>query len=400
MGMKQRLMAQAAAARNNETSGEKEDIDEQEIDGSDDALWKIQENILKGDDLTADLDLTYKPAPTTEDETRKEQDGEISSNRFKWQTSLDNQFVFDFKTASPRENLCKIDWATELKGVQRSEAGAEGVFFAETNTGALVVKGSRSIAPEMFSCILGIQLGVYCPRWRLISNGSSEGRKMMKALNSMDPSGRIQTSIGNQTHILLKGFLPGKNFGSIGEQRALAIFGAEGRTSENGKKRLRELGRILALDVICNNGDRFPLIWDNRGNPGNVMMANGVGKSVSIDSQIQPIDGVLHPVELEAYLKKIKDLRSLLDEKGSTTALPSFTNVCSKLGEFSERLFGEADAIELQLGYLEVAAHKDTFGLTQVVLEAWKTALAAYTPDLVGLNGVDIGFVLKCWECL
>eukprot|EP00040_Diaphanoeca_grandis_P015492 m.79125 g.79125 ORF g.79125 m.79125 type:complete len:396 (+) comp25182_c0_seq1:44-1231(+) len=393
-GMKQRLMAQAAAAHNSTANNNEETG---VVDGSDDALWKIQEEILKPDNLTSDLDLQYHHEVETEN--RSEDEG-ISSSRFKFQTALDKQFVFNFKTASPRGNICKIDWASECKGVQRSEAGAEGVFFVSTTTGAVVIKGSRSIAPEMFSCMLGVALGVYCPRWRLIGTSSSEGKVLMRSLISLDPSGRIQTSIGAQTHVLLKAFLPGLNFGSIGERRANEIFGVPGKLSENGKTRLRELGRILALDVLCNNGDRFPLIWDNRGNPGNVMMANGLGKSVSIDSQIQPIDGKLHPNELETYLQKVRALSVALSENGGEQGLPQFMNVCTKLSEFSHRVFAETEAIELQRGYLEVTTNKETFSITQERLERWQTALASYTPSLVGLNGVDVEFVLKVWQCM
>lgn len=34
---------------------------------------------------------------------------------------------------------------------------------------------------------------------------------------------------------------------------------------------LRKIGAILALDVLVNNVDRLPLIWDHQGNPGNLM---------------------------------------------------------------------------------------------------------------------------------
>lgn len=100
---------------------------------------------------------------------------------------------------------------------------------------------------------------------------------MIGGLSAKDASGRVQLNLGSLTHVLLKEFLPGAHLGEIGGDRASEIFGGGG-LSENGRSRLRELGRILALDVLCNNGDRFPLIWDNRGNPGNLMLARGPGK--------------------------------------------------------------------------------------------------------------------------
>lgn len=243
-------------------------------------------------------------------------------------TSLDTAFVFDFKTASPREDIADIDWANDIKvpepfrfdavafecislflltvsaafpqGVERSDAGAEGVFFVETNKGAVVLKGSRSMAAEVYSSMLGLKLGIFCPAWRIIATASPEGQSMIKHLSDADPSGRVYLNLKSQTHVLMKAFVPGANFGEIGEKRAVEIFGLPGMPSTNGEARLRELGRILALDVLCNNGDRFPLIWDNRGNAGNVMYGKGVGQTINIDSQCMPIDGRAHPDQLKA----------------------------------------------------------------------------------------------------
>lgn len=101
---------------------------------------------------------------------------------------------------------------------------------------------------------------------------------MLAGLAEKDASGRVKLNLGSLTHVLLKGFLPGSTLGDLGLERAVEIFGSgQGSLSDNGRRRLREIGRILSLDVLCNNGDRFPLIWDNRGNPGNVMMARGPG---------------------------------------------------------------------------------------------------------------------------
>ena len=38
------------------------------------------------------------------------------------------------------------------------------------------------------------------------------------------------------------------------------------------RKRLIHLGMIFAFDVFINNYDRFPFIWDNDGNPDNIMV--------------------------------------------------------------------------------------------------------------------------------
>jgi hypothetical protein len=57
-----------------------------------------------------------------------------------------------------------------------------------------------------------------------------------------------------------------RSSGEIAGERAAEIFGTPGAPSSGGLTRLEEFGRVLLSDVLCNNGDRFPLIWDNRGN--------------------------------------------------------------------------------------------------------------------------------------
>ena len=115
------------------------------------------------------------------------------------------------------------------------------------------------------------------PRWRIVTTAGPEGKVMMKHLLAIDPSGRSR-QLANQVHVLIKGYVPGVHFGELSASRAFEVFGSPGDPSAAGLVRLEELGRVLALDVLCNNGDRFPLIWDNRGNPGNTMLATGAGK--------------------------------------------------------------------------------------------------------------------------
>jgi len=47
---------------------------------------------------------------------------------------------------------------------------------------------------------------------------------------------------------------------SLSSERALEIFGEGGELSENGKKRLQELGTLIAIDMLLNNGFGFFII--------------------------------------------------------------------------------------------------------------------------------------------
>lgn len=79
-------------------------------------------------------------------------------------------------------------------------------------------------------------------------------------------------------------------------------------------------------------------------------------QAVSIDSQIQPIDGAQHPAQFEAYLQKVEALVRGLREEGTSVELPEFKRVREKLLEFTTLDVGQTGGIELQKGFLEVVS--------------------------------------------
>ena len=94
----------------------------------------------------------------------------------------------------------------------------------------------------------------------------------------------------------------------------------------------RILGRILALDVLTNNFDRLPCIWNNRGNAGNVLFQGDAGEdnqpcsvstnshsAIGIDNMVSCIDVTKFPDQHDAYVVKTSGLlRGLLADAFST----------------------------------------------------------------------------------
>ena len=54
-------------------------------------------------------------------------------------------------------------------------------------------------------------------------------------------------------------FVVGDSLEGLGPSAATILAG------EEGKERMKEIGKICALDVLLNNWDRLPLIWQNDG---------------------------------------------------------------------------------------------------------------------------------------
>jgi hypothetical protein len=68
----------------------------------------------------------------------------------------------------------------------------------------------------------------------------------------------------------------------------------------------------MALDIVTNNFDRFPLIWNNNGNIANVIIQSSEsdGRVVGIDNNCTCIK--THFENYSKYLAKVKDLVGLL----------------------------------------------------------------------------------------
>lgn len=82
---------------------------------------------------------------------------------------MDEQFKFDFNGAKPMPDIRKINWLSDIMGVERSSAGAEvgewvldlmlsplimaslqGVFFVQASQGATVIKVSKNKTPHTY----------------------------------------------------------------------------------------------------------------------------------------------------------------------------------------------------------------------------------------------------------
>ena len=75
-----------------------------------------------------------------------------------------------------------------------------------------------------------------------------------------------------------------------------------------GKRTCIEIGKILSFDMLINNWDRLPYIWNNEGNLGNLMVTNDINRPiVGIDQSMSSIHPVNFKGKFDEYLKKIRD---------------------------------------------------------------------------------------------
>jgi hypothetical protein len=70
----------------------------------------------------------------------------------------------------------------------------------------------------------------------------------------------------------------GESLTSLSAERTKLLFGAQ---CDESIDFLQQLGEIMALDILLDNWDRIPIIWDNPGNWANVILAKNDQKYVT-----------------------------------------------------------------------------------------------------------------------
>jgi hypothetical protein len=91
-----------------------------------------------------------------------------------------------------------------------------------------------------------------------------------------------------------------------------------------GESEFESLGRLAAFDVLLNNADRLPVLFETEGNLGNVILEPGSDGSVAccaIDSCVNPLEGAA----LERHLARV---RAEADDPDLTAAAGAFATLC------------------------------------------------------------------------
>ena len=155
-----------------------------------------------------------------------------------------------------------------------SDEGANGVLFVRTSAGSFVIKGSPQIAEESFASCLFKALAVPTPLVRLTSYTQSEWGTIKSTLRRQ--CGSVTELNGTNVQILckiekeldrpvllimemvtgasmLEGMLP---------NQAQSLFDAD---QAAGQRRLQQVGRMMAVDLLLNNSDRIPApVWEQQ----------------------------------------------------------------------------------------------------------------------------------------
>jgi len=262
---------------------------------------------------------------------------------------FNSEWKFDAERVDPLDiEHDKVNWE-DIEGVVCSEEGTGGVFFVQIrNQGALVIKGSSTIASDMFSSMLASRLGIQVPNtivhsyledkewtpmvqslWKIEATNSEEGRgsKLSKCLL--------------RPFLMVMKYIKGYDLEHINPGLAKDIM---------KKENLLEIGKILSFDILINNWDRLPCIWENNGNPKNVIF-NTNGRPFAIDSTITSIDPKMFAANFKNYKDKVELLLSSITSEPTKEA-NSIHKLRTFLVKFIGLDIGEEGSIVIQQGLI------------------------------------------------
>lgn len=273
-----------------------------------------------------------------------------------------------------------------MRGVERAAGGSEGLFFVDhAKSGAIIVKRSKALGSEIFCTLLALRLGVRTPFTRIINSTAKDGLRMLMTLLKKDSLGRVASTLYEQNHLILMQYQSGVTIGSAPHERLVAALQGDN---------LRRIGAIMAFDVLVNNVDRLPLIWDHQGNAGNLML-DDANEPVAIDGQLV---GLRADMGRGEYMDRVRALLAAHAARAPGQPSPQFDAVRAALQAHCRVNIGKEGELLLEEGFwsiVEQAASAPTLGDE---LRQWTALLASIQPTLSDLAQIQPDFVLEVWN--
>jgi len=332
-----------------------------------------------------------------------------SDSRKRWQTieieptpdlttySLRPDWKFDRSQATAR-NIDDVNWESII-GLSCSEDGSDGVFFVETESGSFVLKGSSTVGADLFAYELAKLYRVPVPRMRVIGFTADEWHDMWKGLGPLEAhvnkDSAIATPLGK---CMQKAFMCVMDL-SLGSDMEHLEKGEAAKIFKN-EAVLKELGRVLAFDMLVNNWDRLPCIWDNDGNPNNILFSNDGASLAAIDTSITSIDPEQFGDSFNHYFDRVRSLMSSVyahpkDPPSEIVKLQEFILHYTGCQLDNRDLLHVMNGME-EIGHSIATTPSSQFeklrdGVSESVDESLR--MCHFTPDCIGLNRVNTQYL-------
>lgn len=222
-------------------------------------------------------------------------------------------FAFNFDRDGRHMPVQDVDASRlEVDGLHHSPGGlgSKGVFFlklaGEENSVVVIKQGSLESAGDFFASLLYDALYVPTPSVRVL--GLDEFKRLAAAVGNRPcsvpgaadklqfdlPCGEYSRGKG----CLLMEYLRGQTLKHPDVHASLkdpAISAAV----------LRGLGAVIGVDILINNYDRAPYVWDHMGNANNLLI-HVDGKNTRVSAIDQHCTAITNPEGLSKYLATVQ----------------------------------------------------------------------------------------------
>eukprot|EP00045_Choanoeca_perplexa_P009717 m.94794 g.94794 ORF g.94794 m.94794 type:complete len:358 (+) comp15004_c0_seq4:778-1851(+) len=295
---------------------------------------------------------------------------------------VEETYKFDFFNDGKAAATIETDFWREpgFEGGHHSAGGlgSLGVRFLNLNAqqGIIVLKqGDLSTATEYFCSLVLQQLNVRCPTIRVLP------------LNDWRPAAAAASQVP---------FTVAGGGARLAEERTLSAGGVvqsfvSGFTlkdprvdgllkSAKGSTYLKEVGRIAAVDMLLNNFDRTPLIWDHEGNANNMMFTSqGVA---AIDNATT---GITNPEGVERYTARVKAavVEAFSKDIDGVHSMRLFKYISKWIGRELE----PSEKQHLQEG---IADQSQAIAAYTNLTRSWENAFSTFSGASWGASGMEI----------
>lgn len=218
------------------------------------------------------------------------------------------EIVQEWRKDGRPSSIEELDWSS-LESYSYIGGGSGGVIllrFAGSPPRLCCLKPQRLDATaELCAICLAKALGIPTAQLKVIRKSDA----VMEALKQAKPP-IDEHAIHLEKKVLTGPCLAAVEFVNGPMMEGIEFVNAlQSKSSEDLQKVWQEVGRLIAFDCLINNYDRLPMIWDNDGNPRNVMLDVDPN---SFEIKVKGIDQAVRSITsqdgLKSYCEKLRRL--------------------------------------------------------------------------------------------
>lgn len=200
---------------------------------------------------------------------------------------------------------------------------------------------------------------------------------------------------GKQRGAVLMEFCPGRTF----KDPAVAALLADPKAAP---ELLQQLGRLVAVDMLVNNYDRTPAVWDHEGNANNILVDSSADGNLTVygidQSTTKIVDEVHESTRIPEYLRKVQ---AAFEEAVAGNIDGKYT---TKVADFLKKYL-KCDITEEQRaayhkGLLDAGVVIAGFHELSLVFEKTSTAFHEAGWGVSGLDSINIPFLERVAEAI